>query len=251
MVRRGRDVNDLSVIELLNGSDDLLAGRQVHLLLLKNGAWFAGEVKRQRDALAAAPEPQKVLPRVERLRAEDQTSDAWGRAIHHLALALEACPTTSPTTREATNIVRQRYMTGLSETRAAYAVEAGEAARKKQLLDADDQARLAAVPAPNGETLLAWVEHYIAAGMALGVTLSGRADDLAVATPEANAGAQRSELIGLLGTLRADIRLALRVDPALPRTLEADVLGLFDEMQRLAEQRRNGPPPGGGTPPPA
>jgi len=231
-------VHELSLTDLRSGLEDLLERRLPALERVPNGTWFASQFRTLRGAIAALPADTDALPLALRLRALDATHDAWGRALHHLVVAVEELPGAGAAAMRAAATVRAHYMTGLVETRSGYLIEAGRAQHRRATLAADAVA-LKAVSTPDGRTLDVWVERYIAAGEALAEALSGRSDE--AASPSAadarTSQSLRSELIALIGDLRAVVRLALRADPSLPRTLEDDVIGAFLERQRLAEQR--------------
>lgn len=230
-------MQDLSIPELREGSSGILNERLAALERLPTASYFKSEIEAKLAALAALPEAITRLPLAELLKLLDVTHDRWIRASHWVLSAAEACPTTPEALQRSIETIRERYVSGLDETRAPYAVEAAKARQRGETL-AGDEALLRSIPTPDGQTLFAWLASYVEAGKEIGGGLSNRADKLGASGDASRAGALRSELIGLYGELRGAIRLQLKAQPALPRTLEADILGQLDEFQRLAVQRR-------------
>ncbi|OIP38331.1 MAG: hypothetical protein AUK47_12170 [Deltaproteobacteria bacterium CG2_30_63_29] len=81
------------------------------------------------------------------------------------------------------------------------------------------------------------MREFIDAGLETGKALSVRAEELAQDGGRRAASFLRSQGIGTLNELRAVVQRAVRNDSSLVQTLEADLFGLFDEMQRLAAAR--------------
>lgn len=234
-------MNDLSIRELLEGASELLDKRSAALARLPTGSYFKAAIAEKVTLLRALPESLATLPLAELLKLLDKNYDQWGRCIHYLLRAAEECPTMPTTHEDAVALVRGRYMTGLKELLEPYGVEA-QRGRERSDLAVADEAVLRTIATPDGRNLFDWVSAYATAGKAIGGGLTGRADELSSAGDAPRAGVLRSETIGLFGELRAAIRLQLKAQPDLPRTLEADILGNFDELQRLAAQRRKKAP---------
>lgn len=230
-------MNDLSIRELREASSDLLEKRLASLARLPTGDYFKTAITEKLGAVAALPDSITKLPLSELLKLLDKSHDQWARTIHFLLRAAEECPTMPESTAKTVELIRERYMSGLNEIRDPYGVEAQRGRERAQKLPGD-QAALTALATPDGRTLFDWVSNYVDAGKSIGGGLSGRADQLASSGDASQAGKLRSELIGLYGELRAAIRLQLKAQADLPRTLEDDILGNFDELQRLAVQRR-------------
>jgi len=198
------------------------------------------------------PEEQK-LPRVALLRAADGRRDGFGRAVWHLAQSVLATPDAPDELEAAANLVLERYVPSLAITRDTYA----ETARKAALHQAELQehrAVLARVTAPDGRTLADLLAAFAAAGAEVGAHHQGRSTELASAGTRDEAAPLRSLIIGALNELRSVVQREMAHDATLPATLEAEIFGYFDEMQRLASQRRRSPvtpatPPAPATPP--
>ena len=230
-------MNDLSIRELREASSDLLDKRMASLGRLPTGDYFKNAITEKLSAISALPDSITKLPLSELLRLLDKSHDQWARSIHYLVRAAEECPTMPESTGKTIELIRERYMSGLNETRDPYGVEAQRGRERAEKLPGDQNA-LTAVATPDGRNLFDWISSYVDAGKSIGGGLSGRADQLASSGDASQAGRLRSELIGLYGELRAAIRLQLKAQSDLPRTLEDDILGNFDELQRLALQRR-------------
>lgn len=224
---------------------------------MTHGARFEAKLRKLYDGFAALPEAVLKMPLADVLASLDEGHDAWGRAIHFLARAVEEGPKELAPLAPVVALVRERYMPRLSEIQAAYAVQDQRGQDRLARL-ASDAPALGAVPTPDGRTLRDWIESYAVSGTKLGTTLGQRAEHLAGSSPTpglASFTELRSGLIGTVGQLRRQIELDLDNDDALPRTLLSDVLGHLDEVVRLSEARaKTGPraaDPSGPDSPPA
>jgi len=231
-------VRDLTIDELILALDDLLGKRGPELAKLSSGKSFRTLLSRIRGQLAALPEALRGLPRAELLRALDLNHDRRHRALSHLRQAIELWPDATAAMKRAAALLASDFVVEASETQAPYAVEAQKAEERLLKLPAAEPV-LAAVSTPDGSTLVTWVRAFLEAGRTIGTTLSGRADDLATRPDGKQAGALRGTTIGLLSDLRTTVARELEADTdaTLPRSLDADIFGYVDELQRLAAAR--------------
>lgn len=230
------ELTHLTIDEIENGIDDLLGKRADALAKLSAGASFKTLFARKREELRAIPKALRGLPRAEMLRVLDLTHDRHLRALDLFRRFLQVWPNSTPALAQAAALLVEEFVTGSGETQAPYAVEAQRAADRAGKI-ATHKAVLDGVMMPDGSPLTAAVQSYTSAGAELGATHSGRADDLAGRGDASRAGAIRGEVIGLFADLRTAIRRDLQANPGLSATLEADVLGFVDELQRLARAR--------------
>ncbi|MBI5496622.1 MAG: hypothetical protein HY904_16500 [Deltaproteobacteria bacterium] len=240
----------LTIDEMERVIDDLLARRSPALARLSAGGIYRALLEKKQAELKALPPALRGLPRAEQLRLLDVDHDRCIRAINYLREALEAWPYATPAMRAASATLVTHFITGPGMTQKPYGVQSRVAAEAEPKLTTHGPA-LAAVPTPDGANLKVWVEKYVAAGKALGSSHSGRADDLAGRGDGAAAAPLRGALIGIFVDLRTAIARELEVNAALPRSLEDDVLGYLDELERLALARAAGPtaaPPAGPGP---
>lgn len=126
--------------------------------------------------------------------------------------------------------IRAGLIPALGELTQPYAIEAANAAGRKDELTAlkDD---LKIFPMANGGTLFDVAKKFLAKGEELGSLLSDRADSpKAVRT---GAGQIRSKTLGLLSRLRTDLQEEVAKNPKLPRDLEQRVFGYFDTLSEM------------------
>ncbi|MBI4817764.1 MAG: hypothetical protein HY791_16000 [Deltaproteobacteria bacterium] len=96
------------------------------------------------------------------------------------------------------------------------------------------------MPLAGGGTLKNWAEAFVSSGEELGVLLSNRAD-AETGTERATTRGFRGEVIGLLNRFRAALRDEVEFNPALPRNLDAQIFGTFDELDKLKAGRAKTP----------
>ena len=237
-------MNDLELSELQTGLVELVRGERKNVLQQARAATIYMPVL---EALLvkteALPAGVLKLPRVELLKGADLRRDNLARASFFLAQAVLAHPDSPPELEAAAALCVERFVPSLAITRDTYAENARKAAVHAGELTTH-QATLARVPTPDGKTLADWMAAFVEAGAEVGRIHQGRSDELAVAGNREGAGPLRSEILGALGELRAVVQREVASNPELPRTLEAQIFGYFDELQRLAAQRKASAAPG-------
>lgn len=236
----------LSINEIILSLHDLLERRGAALARVSSGAAYRKLLANVLAELEALPAAMRGLPRAELLRALDLSHDLNVRIMNLFRQLLVIWPEPTPAMASAAQVLGDHFA-GSSDSQLPYAKEAQLAAARAPKLDGFRPV-LDAVPTPDGGTATALVERYLKAGSDLGDNLSGRADDRAARPDASRAGALRGRAIGLVSDLRTAIQRDREADPSLPATLEADVLGYVDELERLAASRAASPT---GTAPPA
>lgn len=233
----------LETLEFLNALTDLVTKRAEALGQVTYGVRFLAAANALIAGFAALPEAISRLPLSDLLALLDDEHDDWGAAIDHLIKAIEEGPDALAPLRPAAELVRSRYMSKRSEVLASYATQDQRGRDRLASLDAD-KGVLDRVTALDGRPLSAWLGDYANAGTKLGDGLAGRVDTLAAGSTSADAKSVqtlRGETRTFVTKLRQQIQADLENNPALPRTLEADVLGYFDELSRLADARAKSP----------
>lgn len=230
----------LLLADLQLGLDDLLTKRQSQLVSCGTGKTYLPLFQAKRDAIAALP-PDVVggRPLSEQLAEADLRHDAYGAAVYHLTEAYLRLARYEPAVAAEAEKIRGALIPGLSELRATFASQAASAKNRLKHLP-EIEAQLHGFPVKGGD-LLAWVKVYLEAGVKLDELMSLRAD--AAAQKESNrsqAGVLRSETIGLITRARLALGDELDANPSLPRNLDAQIFGYFDQ---LSEMRK-----GGGSP---
>ncbi|PKN56198.1 MAG: hypothetical protein CVU56_17445 [Deltaproteobacteria bacterium HGW-Deltaproteobacteria-14] len=229
----------LSITEIILGLHDLLDKRGAALAKVSSGAAYRKLLTTVLAELEALPPAVRGLPRADLLKALDLSHDLYVRVMNLLRQLMAIWPDPTPAMTTAAEVLGQHFV-GSSDGQLPYAKEAQLAAARAPKLDAY-RAVLDAVPTPDGRTVTALVERYLKTGQDLGDTLSARADDRAARADASRAGALRGRAIGLVSDLRTAIQRDREADPTLPATLEADLLGYLDELERLAASRAASP----------
>lgn len=230
-------MNDLTLDELRTGLQNLLEGdRREKLDLVPAAPIYEPDFVRLLAAITALPPELRGLPLAALLKQADVRRDTFLRLVHLLGALIALCPTVPEDIRAAAAKMVATFAPSLLAVNDPYAVSAAKA---EQLQPEYDEQRpgLATIPTPDGRSAEAWVGDYLDAALETGRLLSGRAKDLAETPSRAQAGALRGEAIGTLAEFRNVVARTVKNNPDLPRTLEADIFGLFDEMQRLAAGR--------------
>jgi len=229
-------MNDMNLGELQLGLTNLLkSDRRAKLQQTNASVTYAPTLDALLVQVDALPPEILKLPKVALLKLADARRDGLGKSSWFLAQSVLVHPDTTPEQRAAVQLVVDRYVPTLAIVNDTYAENARKGAAHQRSLEAD-RATLDGVATPFG-TLGALVADFAAAGVKVGEVLDGRVSEQASASDRAGAGALRSEIIGALGELRTMLAREVRVNPALPATIDADVFGYFDELQRLAAQR--------------
>ena len=246
-------MNDLSLAELRLALTDLLTGsRKAPLDLTHASLIYRPRLQRLFDKLMALPPGVLELPLVELLQAADAKRDGYARALHHLRLAVLALPDAPDALRAAVVVVKDAFVPSLDVVRQPYAVAADSVTDDAKDLETH-RATLSAVPTPDGRTLEAWVTGFVAAGGDIRGLLDERSGTLGSASSRAGAGALRGEILGTLYELRSVVATERGDRTDLPATIDGQIFGQLDELQRLAAARnaaRAKPKPAAPTPVP-
>jgi hypothetical protein len=204
---------------------DLLDTRLAHVRRLASGAHheaalraLAADLDAHRPAVAADPDGL-------RRRVEAHTA---ATAALSLFLDAHAC---DPLADDALRAAAARLRDTLVEGQRGISVPAARRFEHAWLLNerrADLDADLARIPAV--PSLATRVDAWLALGLEIGAMLGARTDRDDV---PAGAEARRVCLVAssCLGDLRQSIRIELRLNPALPANLEAQILGLADTLR--------------------
>jgi len=221
----------LSLAALKIAFADLFTKRHSALLLSSAGKTYLPvllEKKALIDALPAALTGGKPL--VEEIADADVSHDGFGAAIWYLGQAYERWPDVPPEVLAAIKRIQAAFITELDDLKASYTDEAHAAIRHRddlQTLEAD----LKLIPIAGGLSLHDWAQGFIAGGDLVGTLLSLRAD--AAKGARSDAGKIRSSAVGVLGRFRGALSDELSVNTALPKDLEAQVFGYFDELDGM------------------
>lgn len=215
--------------------DDLLSKRAQSLRLVACGATYSAmllDCQKKIDALPPSLTGRKPL--VDELNETDDHHDGVGNGVFLYTGAFVDNPLVRPEVEAAALRIRDAFIPSLGLLAESYATEAAVAREHRKAL-VEREADLKMFPLPGGGTLHDWVAAFLDAGEKLNTLLSQRADE----TPQANKGTQpaakvRSNTLGILTRLRAALRDEVTTNPALPRDLEHQVFGYWDQ---LAETR--------------
>ena len=229
-------MNDLSLAELRLGLADVLAGtRQAAFDRTHASLIYRPSLQRLFDKLMALPANVLELPLVELLQAADGRRDGYGRALYHLRLAIEALPD-KPASLAAVVTAITAFVPGLGVVRQPYGVAADSVTDDTQDL-ATHRAVLASVPTPDGRQLDAWVAAFIAGAEDIKRLLDDRSSALGVAATREGAGALRGEIVATLYELRGVLATERANRSELAATIDGEIFGQLDELQRLAGAR--------------
>ena len=239
-------MNYLSINELIAAGRDLLGKRRAALARVPSSAVYIKLLEATLTKLEALPDALRGLPRAQLLRLLDRDHDGLVALINVALELLTSWPDPTEAMQAAAAALEAHYAVAY-DSRRSYAEEAQLARERGQKL-AEHRAVFDAIPMPDGGTLTALIERYVAAGTALGDNLSGRADDLVARGDASDAAALRGRVMGLLGELRTAVRREVEADSTLPASLEGDIFGYLDELTRLAAARAPGAPTGPPTP---
>ena len=245
-------MNDLSLAELRLGLADLLAGsRKAPFDLTHASLIYRPRLQRLFDKLSALPPGVLELPLVELLQSADSKRDGYARALHFMRLAVDALPEASDALRSVVGTVKSAFVPSLDIVRQPYAIAADSVTDDTKDLETHRTA-LAAVPTPDGRSLEGWISDFVAAGTEIRRLLDERSGTLGSGSSREGAGALRGEIVGTLYELRNVITTERGDRPDLPATIDGQIYGQFDELQRLAAARNAAKPkPRPATPSPA
>lgn len=241
----------LSLAALKVALADLFDKRHPALILSNAGKTYEPillEKKNLIDALPAVLTGSKPL--VEEIDAADELHDGYGAALWHLGQAYLRCPNVAPEVRAAAKRIVDAFIPELDDLNASFVDEAHAAIQHKQDLQTRE-ADLKSIPIAGGFTSLDWAQGYVAGGELVGTLLSQRADADTGARKEA--AKIRASTIAVLGRFRGALGDEVGVNAALPKDLDGQVFGYFDELGAMraavvAAKPKKGAPPG--PPPP-
>lgn len=230
----------LNLTDLKLGLDDLLTKRVGALRSSSFGTSYEPLLTSKRAAINALPDVYTGgKPLAEALAQTDDDHDGFGSAIWHLTEAYSRLPIQDPSIAAAISRVRAGLIPQLANLKDSYADEAEAATRRKEQLP-QLEADLKLIPVKMGGTsLYDWAVGFLGAGQKLATLLSERAD----MSISGRAGSQkiRSETIALLNRARQAIAEEGAESNVLPKDLDAQIWGYFDELEnlRIAALSRN------------
>ena len=221
----------LSLAALKVALGDLFVERHAALVSSSAGKTYEPILqakKQQIDALPGALTGGKPL--AEAITEADNMHDGFGAALWHVTEAYRRSPNASPHVRAAVQRIRAAFIPELDDLQATYVKEVHAAIEHRKQLEAL-KADLQLIPLAEGQTLLDWVERYVSAAEQIGALLSQRAD--ADTGARRDAGRIRTATLAVLGRFRGALGDEIAANPALPRDLDAQVFGLFDELAQM------------------
>lgn len=238
-------MHDLNLEELLLGLNDLLDMRGEGLDKIDDGT-YRNLATRQRDGIQGLPPELIGTPLKELVGAADQRHDGYGGALWFLGESIRRCPDSPEAAQKVAKFINTELVPTRKTLQAPLATEAAKAKQAEPKVEAK-RADLEGVPTPDGKNVYVWASEMIGAGKELDRLLSQRADVRTTAGDRSRAGVLRGETLGILSDLRTHVRRALQGRPELPRDLDGQIFGYFDELQTLAEGRRVAAVRGGQT----
>ncbi len=221
----------LSLAALKIAFADLFTKRHSALLLSSAGKTYEPVLLEKKALIDALPEAiTGGKPLVDELTDADAEHDGFGAAIWYLAQAYERWPQVPPEVLAAIKRIQAALIPELDDLKASYVVEANAALKHKadlQALEAD----LKLIPIAGGLSLFDWGTGFVASGDLLGTLLSRRAD--AGNGSRSEAGRIRAGAVGVLNRFRGALGDELAISQVLPKDLDAQVFGYFDELDGM------------------
>jgi hypothetical protein len=237
-------MQNLSLAELVQVAEDILKRRGEALQRVAVGPVFRALLEKAVAEYNALPAALREVPMADLLASADARHDGWLRAIFGLREVMRGVPGATPAMVAAGDFLDKGFGPVARESTAPYAQEVQRAADREAKVAANREV-LAAVPTPDGGTLLTWVEAYLEAGRALGELLSSRADEVSGGGSRGAAPGLRGRLMGLFSDLRTNVRREVEAETGVGAEVEAALFGYADELVRLAAARGKGT--GGGA----
>lgn len=221
----------LNLADLKLGLDDLTAKRQKALTLSPIGAAYAAPIAAKQAAINALPAALTGKPLADELTSADEQHDGYGAACIDFVDTYLRVPGLPTKHTEALHRIKA-FLPRSEDLQASYADEAAAAKTRSEKLDGSTELQddLKLFPVVGG-TLLDWVGLHLGGGAKLGSLLSDRAD--ADNGARSKASALRSQTVGLLNRARGAILDAVDADDSLPRDLDGQIFGYFDELEEL------------------
>ncbi|MBI2375814.1 MAG: hypothetical protein HYV07_17590 [Deltaproteobacteria bacterium] len=231
---------ELTISDLVLGLRDLLEVRaDVMASSAVAGVYRVALEKKLRELEPFAEKgPTSSQPLAAALAEADAEHDSAAGAIRGFLDAQLRFPGLPADRRAQVTRLIEELVPDLLELRAPYSSEAVRAkARRKTLAALKVDLESFRV---GDQTLADWAETYVAAGERLGTVLGARASQNVGLLSRAALPRLRGETLGLLGRFRAALADEVNANSALPRNLDAQVFGLFDELARLKAARPGG-----------
>lgn len=208
--------------------NDLFSKREADLLLSVAGQYYAPQLRERRTAIGGLPPAlTQGTPFADELSAADKNHDGFGAAMYHSTEVVFRLPDAPAELVAAAVRIRLAFIPELKELLDSYAEEADRAIEREPKLE-ELAADLRLFPVPDNRTLYDVATSFLAAGRNIHDLLSRRADVPKGA--RARAAAIRSETVGVINRLRADLGREIKKNPALPRDLDQRVFGYLDTL---------------------
>ena len=211
--------------------DDLTTKRSSALTSSATGKSYEPMLLKRRDAVNALPSAfLGGKPLAVELGEMDDRHDGFGGAVWFVTEGYVRNPKTPTEQLDAIKRIRAAFIPALGDLTASYATEAEAAIKRKPDL-VTLKADLTLFPIAGGLTLLDWVTDFLDAGQSLSELLSNRAD--VDESGRKDASKLRSQTIGLLNRFRGALADEVEDNTALPRNLDQQVFGYFDELESM------------------
>lgn len=217
-------LQNLTPEDIRLGLTDLLEDRADALRQISSGELYHQLLKDRLAELVTTTATPSGRSLAEEMAFVDARHDALGRAVWFYTGAYLENPLISADVRIAAARVRKEFIPFLDELRSSYADEAAKALRRKQslpLLAAD----LRKFPTAEDKTLYDWVDAFLDEGENLFKLLQEK--NASKGDHKARAAAKAiQQLERLRGTLQDEVEF----NRELPRDLDAQIFGFFDEL---------------------
>jgi hypothetical protein len=192
------------------------------------------------DLRALPPEMIGGRPFAEELGQLDLLHDGFGGAFIEMMNGYLRIPTLSAARRAKVELLLREFATkGFGELRASYPDEAAMAKERQPKL-AQYKEMLREFPLADGVTCYDLIRTQIESGITINQKMSERAKTEAEQGERSRAGAGklRGSLLGTLTRCRAALSDEVKMKSSLPRNLDAQLFGYFDELdaKRAASQ---------------
>lgn len=229
-------MQDLTLNELVQGTQSFLSDEKAPLFEATHASLTYRPILVDLVARAVAlPAALRGRPLAFALRGADKTHDGWLRTLFYFKESLRWCPTPTPTTAAVVAAIEQHFGISLADVGDTYAENIAKAGHHAAQLEKSGDL-FATVGTPDGRTLKAWFEDFIASGREAAVLLTSRGDVVAE-SDRGEAGVLRLELLGVLSELRTVLRRETAARPELPKHLDETLFGTLDALQTLAAAR--------------
>ncbi|MDX9722170.1 MAG: hypothetical protein RBU37_15620 [Myxococcota bacterium] len=224
----------LFVTDLYRALEDLLCHRVEALRRSTICAGYERSLRARFEALESLMPGVDCTPIAVAADLVDLAHDGFGAAIFALTEAYRYVPELEPQLRDAALRIQTALVPELDRLRSPHRLEA-EAARSNRARLPALRADLCRFPCAEGSTLDDWAESFVESGERLGALALCPSSTDEVVPPEAFD--LRAPIMRLLLNMRQGLDDELRIDPSLPRDLEAQIFGFFDELERAQLER--------------